>query len=295
MSVRGDRLGGNVRAADREAAELCSRPIGVFDSGIGGLTVVRALRKRLPSEDIVYFGDTARVPYGTKSRDTVVRFSRESLIFLLRRDVKLVVVACNTASAVALPTLQKAVSLPMIGVILPGVAAALKASGRRRIGVIGTEATIGSGAYDRALRQADEELYVLQQPCPLFVPLAEEGWTTGDVPRLAARRYLAPLIESGIDTLILGCTHYPMLRDVIAEVAGGEIRLVDSAEETARETAALLESTQRANTQSACGSCRVFVSDAAAHFESIGSAFLGEPLAEVTLVDQGDLPWYERR
>ncbi|MCK4304179.1 MAG: glutamate racemase [Candidatus Eisenbacteria sp.] len=273
---------------------LRARPIGVFDSGIGGLTVVRELRRCLPGEDILYFGDTARVPYGTKSPETVIRFSRESLIFLSRRDVKLVVVACNTASAIALPVLQETVSVPMIGVILPGVAAALKASRSRRVGVVGTEATIGSGAYERALRKADGELFIAQQSCPLFVPLAEEGWVDGDVPHLVAHHYLDPVMRDGIDTLILGCTHYPMLRNVISQVVGASIRLVDSAEETARETAALLRRTGAENPRAHGGICRVFVSDTAQRFESIGSAFLGEQLESVTVVDQSDLPWYER-
>lgn len=271
-----------------------SQPIGVFDSGIGGLTVVRALRERLPGEEILYFGDTARVPYGTKSPETVVRFSRESLLFLTGRGIKLLVIACNTASAIALPVLKGSVPIPILGVILPGVAAALKVSRNRRVGVVGTEATIGSGAYERALREIDRDLFVVQQPCPLFVPLAEEGWVKGEVPERAAHHYLDPLVGQGIDTLILGCTHYPMLRRVISQVVGESIRLVDSAEETAGETAAMLAEMGMANPREQGGSCRVFVSDTAQRFESIGSAFLGHQLGAVTVVDQSDLPWYER-
>jgi glutamate racemase len=275
------------------ANDLATRPIGVFDSGIGGLTVVRALRQRLPNEDIVYFGDTARVPYGTKSAETVVRFSRECFSFLVRRGIKLLVVACNTASAIALPELRDSLRLPMLGVIEPGVSAALAASRNRTVGVVGTQATMGSGAYARCLRAADSEIAVVQRACPLFVPLAEEGWVEGEVPRLVARQYLRPLITAGIDTLILGCTHYPMLRGVIAEVLGPAIRLVDSAEETASATAGLLEQLDLARTEPG-GVCRVFVTDTAQRFTAIGSAFLGGQLEAVTVVDQSDLPWYER-
>lgn len=289
---RGGMLGGE--EVSLPAVEMRPRPIGVFDSGIGGLTVVRALSEHLPGEEILYFGDTARVPYGTKSAETVVRFSRESLLFLIRRGIKLLVVACNTASAIALPVLKESVRMPMLGVILPGVAAALRISRNRRVGVVGTEATIGSGAYETELRKADQELFVVQQACPLFVPLAEEGWVEGEVPQRAAHHYLDPLVHEGIDTLILGCTHYPMLRGVISHVVGQSIRLVDSAQETARETAALLARTGLANPREQGGRCHVFVSDTAQRFEAIGSAFLGEPLGSVTVVDQGDLPWYER-
>lgn len=274
--------------------ESAQKPIGVFDSGIGGLTVVRELRCALPGEDILYFGDTARVPYGTKSPETVIRFTRESLTFLTRRGIKLLVVACNTASAVALPVLKTAFPVPMLGVILPGVKAALRRTQSRRIGVIGTEATIGSGAYADALRAGNAALTVLQQPCPLFVPLAEEGWLTGDLPMMAARHYLRPLIDQGIETLILGCTHYPMLKQPIAATVGEAIHLVDSAEETARETARLLRELQLTQPRSSGGACHVFVSDTAQRFESIGSSFLGARLESVTVVDQSDLPWYER-
>jgi glutamate racemase len=271
-----------------------AQPIGVFDSGIGGLTVIRALRQRLPAEEILYFGDAARVPYGTKSPETVIRFTRECLGFLAHRRVKLLVVACNTASAVALPVLAAALPMPVVGVIEPGARAAARRSRGRRIGVIGTEGTIASGAYRRALERLGGPLEVFEQPCPLFVPLAEEGWTEGEVPRLAARRYLEPLLARRIDTLILGCTHYPLLRGVIAEVAGPAVDLVDSGEETAGETADRLASLGMARPGSERGRCTVFVTDRPQRFREIGAAFLGEPLETVTLVDQSDLPWYER-
>jgi glutamate racemase len=284
-----------------------TQPIGVFDSGIGGLTVIRALRERLPAEEILYFGDAARVPYGTKSPETVIRFTRECLGFLVRRHVKLLVIACNTASAVALPVLAGALPMPAIGVIEPGAKAAARRSRNRRIGVIGTEGTIGSGAYRRALEQDLDAsrgeqpledrrapLQVFEQACPLFVPLAEEGWTEGEVPRLAAQRYLAPLLAQGIDTLILGCTHYPLLRGVIAEIAGPSVDLVDSGAEAAGETEAQLESLGLARRGPERGRCTVFVTDRPQRFREIGTAFLGEPLESVALVDQSDQPWYER-
>lgn len=271
-----------------------SAPIGVFDSGLGGLTVARALRKVLPNEDILYFGDTARVPYGVKSPETVIRFARECFTFLIRRRIKLLVVACNTASALALPVLKDSLSVPCVGVILPGVAAALRSSRSGPIGVVGTEATIGSGAYKTALEREVPGLTVIQIPCPLFVPLAEEGWTEGEIPERVARHYLTPLLAHEITTLILGCTHYPMLRDVIAQVAGTQIDLVDSAEETSRETAAMLQQLSLLNPQSQPGYLQAFVSDSVERFKRIGSAFLGESLDSAAIVDQSDLPWYER-
>ena len=268
--------------------------IGVFDSGIGGLTVVGALRRCLPGEDILYFGDAARVPYGTKSPDTVIRFTRECVSFLAHRGIKLLVVACNTASAVALPALTRSLSVPVVGVIGPGVAAALRRSRGKRIGVIGTEGTVASGAYRRGLQEVGDGWAFFEAPCPLFVPLAEEGWITGEVPRLAAQRYLEPLLRENIDTLILGCTHYPLLREVIAGIVGGDVALIDSGEETARETARLLAELGTANPREGGGRCTVFVSDRPRRFAEIGAAFLGRPLESVKLIDQSDLPWYER-
>jgi glutamate racemase len=203
-------------------------------------------------------------------------------------------VACNTASAIALPELAGGLSVPAVGVILPGVEAALRASRCRRVGVVGTEATIASGAYRHALRQKEPDLEVHERACPLFVPLAEEGWLRGEVPELAARHYLRDLIEAGIDTLILGCTHYPMLKAVIGQVAGAGITLVDSAEETARETQRTLAQRGLDRPPGTGGRCEIFVSDAARRFAEVGSAFLGEELTQITTVDQGDLPWYER-
>ncbi|MEP7013053.1 MAG: glutamate racemase [Acidobacteriota bacterium] len=209
--------------------------IGVFDSGVGGLTVVAALEQRLPRESILYLGDTARLPYGSKSEDTVTRYTRKNIEFLERRGVKAVVVACNTASALALPNLE--LHLPTWGVIEPGAEKAA-ATGRGRIGVLATEATVRSDAYPKALLRLRPELEVLSRACPLFVPLVEEGWHDDPVTELVARRYLAPLLDAQVDTLVLGCTHYPLLAPVLARVAGPEVMLVDSAQAVAESVAA---------------------------------------------------------
>jgi glutamate racemase len=209
--------------------------IGVFDSGVGGLTVVAALRRRLPRESILYLGDTARLPYGSKSPATVTRYTRRNVDFLAQHGVKAVVVACNTASALALPEL--ALPVPVWGVIEPGAERAAAASGGR-VGVIATEATVRSDAYPRALRRLRPELVISSRACPLFVPLVEEGWHDDPITEQVASRYLAPLLAGGIDTLVLGCTHYPLLAPVLAKVAGPAVRLVDSAESVAEAVAA---------------------------------------------------------
>src|SRR3954463_2400722 len=210
-----------------------TRPIGVFDSGIGGLTVVSALRRLLPNESIFYLGDTARVPYGGKSAATVQRYSREIAAILLEENSKTVVVACNTASALALPNLEETLPVTVTGVINPGARAALAETKTGHIGVIGTRATITSGAYERALRALSSEVRVTARACPLLVPLIEEGWLESTVTDEIIRQYLAPLLQDGIDTLVLGCTHYPLLRHAIARVAGDKVALVDSAENCA--------------------------------------------------------------
>ena len=215
------------------------RAIGIFDSGIGGLTVFRALERLLPAEPLIYLGDTARVPYGTKSEKTIQRYSRETINFLLQREVKLIVVACNTASALALPTIQKEFSVPIVGVVEPGARAAIAKTKNKRIGVIGTEGTIRSIAYPRIVEQLDPAVQVTSIACPLFVPFVEEGWLEGEAIHQVAIRYLAPFQEKKIDTLILGCTHYPLLKKVI-QVLMGSIALVDSAEATAQAVQSIL-------------------------------------------------------
>ena len=260
------------------------RPIGVFDSGVGGLTVLRALMARLPGEGTVYLGDTARVPYGTKSADVVTRYSVRNAELLLKHDVKLLVVACNTASAVALPALTQRLSIPVLGVIEPGARAAAARSRNGRVGVIGTQGTVRSGAYQRALEAARPGVTVLARACPLFVPLAEEGWTSGDVPRMAAKRYLAELSAAGVDTLVLGCTHYPLLRGVIAEAVGPDVALVDSAEAVAEAAAVLLEA-RGALGGHAAPEHRYFLTDVPHQFVDVAARFLGQKVESVEQVD----------
>ena len=216
-------------------------PIGVFDSGLGGLTVAREIMRNLPDERIVYFGDTARVPYGSKSQATIIRYSRQIVRFLQTQQVKAIVVACNTASALALDTIEKEIEIPIIGVVRPGADMAVKATRNGKVGVIATESTIHSGLYTELIRQADPSIQVYGRPCPLFVPLVEEGWTEDPVTETVAERYLTELLEKDIDTLILGCTHYPLLRHLLQETVGQGVTLVNPAYETALALGRLLD------------------------------------------------------
>lgn len=262
--------------------------IGIFDSGVGGLTVLRELMKVLPQEDTIYFGDTARVPYGTKSPDTVIRYAREIATFLTRRDIKLLVVACNTASAVALPALQEQLSIPVVGVIEPGATRAVKATRSGKIGVIGTSGTIRSSAYTRAIKRLNPEVEVLAAPCPIFVPLAEEGWVDNDIAYRTAELYLHDLQEAGVDTLVLGCTHYPLLKKVIGTIMGPDVVLVDSAEETARTVAAILAEQDMLRPVTESGNHHYFVTDVPAGFIRVGNRFLGGKLGDVYQVSLED-------
>ena len=262
------------------------KPIGIFDSGIGGLTVLREVQRELSSESFVYFGDTARVPYGGKSKETITRFSIENTQFLQTLDIKLLVVACHTASSLALPSLQERFpGLPMIGMIEPGTKKALAVTGNKRIGVIGTKATITSGAYEASLKRLDPAVKVFSTACPLFVPLVEEGWTDGEVTEKAARIYLEPLKEFGIDTLILGCTHYPMLVDLIGRVMGDRVKLVNPAHETAEEARKMLSGLNLAADGRPQGDgARFFVSDEPEHFRQMGERFFGRAIGSVVKV-----------
>jgi len=269
------------------------RPIGVFDSGVGGLTAVREIFRALPGESVVYFGDTARVPYGTKSRDTVTRFSLEISSFLVRQNIKCLLVACNTASSYALDTLIRRLDIPVVGVIEPAAIAAVEASLHGRIGVIGTMGTVASGAYATAIERLAPGAQVIARACPLFVPLAEEGWTAHPVTRAVAEEYLRELRNGDLESLILGCTHYPLLAPLLADVMGPAVTLVDSGAEAARAMAQLL----RDRGQLAAGanpSHRFFLSDEPRNFGRVAEAFLGGALPSITVVDQTDLPWFER-
>ena len=261
------------------------KAIGIFDSGVGGLTVLKEIVRALPQEDTVYLGDTARVPYGTKSPETVTRYSRQIAEFLVSRDIKLLVVACNTASAVALESLQAELPIPVVGVIEPGATRAASVSRSGRVGVIGTAGTIRSSAYAKAIKRINPEIEVVTQACPLFVPLAEEGWVDNEVARLTASAYLEPLRAQGVDTLVLGCTHYPLLKRTIGEVMGPEVTLVDSAEETARTVAAILDEQQLLRPAAEQGNHHYFVTDVPAGFIRVGNRFLGGRLGDVYQVN----------
>lgn len=271
--------------------DLPNRAIGIFDSGMGGLTVMRAIRQRLPQERLVYLGDTARLPYGTKSGDTVTRYAVQATKALLRHDVKAIVVACNTASAVAMPALIQALSpLPVLGVVEPGARAAVAATRSGAIGVIATEGTVRGGAYSRAIHGLKPDAIVTQKACPLFVPLAEEGWTDGPIAEMTAQRYLSALFDSppGIrpDTLVLGCTHFPVLTHVIAKACVGDVLLVDSAATAAAELEDILDA-RGLRRRGAPAHATFLATDAPDRFARVGGLFLGEVVSpdQVALVD----------
>jgi glutamate racemase len=260
---------------------VSTKPIGVFDSGIGGLTVVRAIIGRLPHENIVYFGDTARVPYGPKSPHVVREYAAQDVDFLTSHNVKMVVIACNTVSAVGIDIVQKRAGVPVIGMIMPGSAAAIHATTGKRIGVIGTRATINSNAYSNAVRQLDPHAKVFATECPLFVPLAEEGWLDHQVTNLVAKEYLFPLQLEKIDTLVLGCTHYPVIKPAIAAAIGPNVRLIDSGEAAAAEVEKTLDEYDLRNPSVQRPHLQFFVSDIPSRFAEIGERFLGQRLGRV--------------
>jgi glutamate racemase len=269
----------------RSSGGANSYPIGIFDSGIGGLTVAKKIFELLPNENVIYFGDTARYPYGPRSKRIVRNFSSQNTNFLLRQKGKLVVAACNTASAVALDLLRKRYDVPMIGVVGPGARGALKATRNGRIGVIGTVGTINSGAYQKAILRLDPGLTVCASPCPLFASLVEEGYINKEATRLIAHEYLDPLLRREVDTLVLGCTHYPLLKGIISKVMGKGVKLIDSAEETAGEVnrflkgSALLRNTKRKAFR------RFYVSDVPDRFVQVGERFLKAKIGHVRRID----------
>ncbi|MCI0454446.1 MAG: glutamate racemase [Candidatus Dadabacteria bacterium] len=262
-----------------------SSPIGIFDSGIGGLTVVREIFRKLPGENIIYLGDTASVPYGTKSSETVIKYSQINSRFLVSKGIKLLVVACNTASAVSLTGLRWDLEIPVMGVIEPGARKGVRITKTGKVGVIGTPSTIKSGAYKKAMENMAPEIKVYSKACPLLVPLAEEGWTDGEIAQLTARRYLEPLKESGIDVLILGCTHYPLLKSTIQKVIGEDVALVDSAEETALEIERTLKENGISNEGSYSTQREFYLTDVSETFIAIAERFLGEKVERVEQVD----------
>lgn len=258
---------------------MAEGPIGVFDSGVGGLTVVGEILKRSPSEAILYFGDTARVPYGNKSPETVVRYSLEIGSFLEGKGIRHLVVACNTSSSVALEALRRRLSVPVLGMIEPGARAAVQATRNGRVGLIGTRATVQSGAYVRAVKHLDPSVRVFSAACPLFVPLVEEGWSEDPVAREVARRYLEPLLREGIDTLILGCTHYPVLVPILEAVAGDGVRLISSAAAAAEDLIPFLR-------EGNSGGFTCFVTDPGTHFREVGERILGRAIPELVAVPE---------
>ena len=252
-------------------------PIGVFDSGVGGLTGAREIMRQIPNERIVYFGDTARVPYGSKSKDNIIKFSRQIIRFLQTENVKAIVIACNTASALALDEMQQEFELPILGVVKPGAKVAVETTANKRIGLIGTEANIRSGVYTRYIKSLDDEAKVFEKACPLFVPLVEEGWLHDDITLQVASRYLEELKEKDIDTLIMGCTHYPLIRSTIRKVMGDKVNLVNPAYETAIELKNLLERDNLANkcdVDSPSSMYRFYVSDAEEKFKLFANSIL---------------------
>lgn len=259
-------------------------PIGVFDSGIGGLTVVRALMHRLPQEHILYFGDTARVPYGVKSVETIEQFALQITDFLLEKQVKMLIIACNTMAAVAANAIRRRSPVPVLDVIEAGAQVAASSTRKRQVGVIGTLTTVASGAYDQAIRSHDPSLNIHSHACPLLVPLVEEGWLDHPVTRLTVQEYLAPLLARNIDTLVLGCTHYPLLRPLLQDEAGADVRLVDSAETTAERAADLLAQLGLLNRGDTPASRHFFVTDVPQRFRSVGERFLRHPLTDVEIV-----------
>lgn len=266
-------------------------PIGIFDSGVGGLTVAKKIFQLLPKEDVIYFGDTARYPYGPRSKEIIKKFSAQNINFLLSQQVKCVVVACNTASALALPDLvqwihrKKNNKIPMIGVVKPGAFAAAKATINGKIGVIGTLGTISSGAYEKAIHEIDPQKEIYSVACPLFVALAEEGYIDKKATHLIAQEYLEPLIKKNVDTLVLGCTHYPLLKKVISKIMGKEVRLIDSAEETAIEVKKILTQKGLVKRENKKSFRRFYVSDVPDRFVEVGERFLKDKIAEVERVD----------
>lgn len=261
------------------------RAIGVFDSGIGGLTVVKEIMKILPNEDIIYFGDTARVPYGNKSTETITKFSFQNTRFLISKDVKAIVVACNTASALSLERLQREFAIPIIGVIEPGAEMAVSTTLNNRIGIIGTEGTIGSKAYEKAIKKLNSNAQLFGYPCPLFVPIVEEGWADTEISYLIAQEYLKPLKKLDIDTLVMGCTHYPLLTDVVGRVMGKNVKLVNPAEATAIKLKNILHENHIESSKNKEAIYQYYVSDNPGRFSRVGGNFLNSDITEIIKVD----------
>lgn len=276
---------GEVKRNPNHQGEVKRSPIGVFDSGIGGLTVVKRLSSTLPNESIIYFGDTARVPYGSKSNSTVIEYSIQDTKFLLQKNIKALVVACNTASSIAIPDLKKMFDIPIIGMIEPGSRMALKKSQSKKIGVIGTRATVSNLAYSKEIKKINSSAQVIEKPCPLFVPLAEEGWINHKATYEVAEEYLKELREEKIDTLVLGCTHYPILSEVIRKVIGSKVTLIDSGIASSEVIKSELEKLDLLSDSKKTGVQEYYVSDIPAKFKEVAELFLGKEIDHVHKVD----------
>src|SRR4030042_1313312 len=272
----------------RSIMDRKDRPIGVFDSGIGGLTVLKEIIKELPNEGTIYLGDTARVPYGIRSQETIIRYSFENTKFLFSRDIKLLVIACNTASSISLDAIKNRISIPVIGGMEPGAKAAVKATRNKKVGVIGTEATVRSNSYTKAIKAIDGSIEVFGLSCPLFVPLVEEGWTEGNIVTLIAQQYLKEIKDKGIDTVVLGCTHYPLLKKVIAGVMGKGIRLIDSAVETSHEIKTMLDVIDLNRKQKGMPLREFYVTDSPERFLKVGGNFLGQKIEHIEKIVVGN-------
>ena len=260
-------------------------PIGIFDSGIGGLTVAKRIISMLPNENIVYFGDTARVPYGSKSNSTVIEYSMQDAQFLINKNVKLIIVACNTASSVALDTLKDKYDIPIIGMIEPGAKLALEKTKNGRIGVIGTNSTINNKAYSEQLKELDDRMKIIEKPCPLFVPIAEEGWLDHEATDLIAKEYLQEFIDADVDTLILGCTHYPLLAETIQKIMGENVSLIDSGYAASLQVENYLEGRGVRNDSLQLGTKQFYVSDLPDKFKSMAERFLGSEVKHIEKID----------
>ena len=262
-----------------------NRPIGVFDSGLGGLTVLKEIMEFVPTESLVYFGDCGRVPYGTKSRETVIKYTLQDIRFLLNQDIKMIVIACNTASSYSYELVKNSFDIPIIEVIQPGATAAVKATMNKKIGVIGTPGTISSGVYEKAINKIDSSIEIYSKACPLFVQLAEEGWWDNDIAVRIAEEYLNPLKDVGIDTLVLGCTHYPLLQKAISKVMGDGVKLVNSGMEVAKVVKKLIDEKDIGRDNKISPVYRYYTSDSVEKFEQFGSAFLGREINSAEKVD----------
>lgn len=262
-----------------------NRPIGVFDSGLGGLTVLREIMELVPTESVVYFGDCGRVPYGTKSKETVIKYTFQDIRFLLNQDIKMIVIACNTASAHSLDRVKHSFDIPVIEVVEPGAATVARETKNKRVGVIGTAGTISTGVYEKAINKIDNSIEIFSRACPLFVPLVEEGWWDNDIALRIAEEYLNSLKQEGIDTLVLGCTHYPLLQQTISRVMGEEVKLVSSALEVARVVKKVVEEKDIARDSRVKPVYRFYTSDSVEKFEALGSSFLNREIHSAEKVD----------